>query len=266
MANYKKSLRNASRIAYKATGYKNPMKKGRLMTSRITKQLPKLMSDVLTLKKMINAEKKANNGQLFNNSVAQVNGNSSGHQSYDVTPLISQGVTGQTRNGNSVKIHSMVFKGQVLQQSANHHQGKLKFQIFLNKGTPFTSWTSGDVTNILAPNPINTVYDFNSNRSMDTFKNWQLIKTKIINIKQDNYSGVQGWADFVIPIKFKSYHVKYDDNNTNAITNGQLIMVVTADSGNRNTSTASSLPDIPVTAINTGFDVKVFQQYWYYDN
>lgn len=261
---YRKAVKTSgtkkyARKFYKATGLVNPIKKGKISTTRLIK-------DVAYLKSVLNPEKKEITGSLFNNSVGQVNGNSSGHQAYDVTPIVSQGVTGQTRNGNSIKIHSMVFKGQILQQASNHHQGKIKFQLYLNKGTSFAAWTGADIAQILSPNPINSIYDINSSRATDTFKNWVLLKTKVYNIKQDNYSGVQGWVDFTIPLKFKSYHVKYGDDNTNAVTNGQLIMVVTADSGNRSSTIVSSVSDIPVLGINTGFDVKLYQKYWFYDN
>lgn len=255
----KSGTKKYARKFYKVTGLANPIKKGRISSTRIAK-------DVAMLKKMINAEKKETSEQTYTFDVAQVNFNNNGYKTYDVTPIISQGVTGQTRNGNSVKLHSMVFKGQLLQQSNNHHQGKVKIEFFLNKGTPFAPWSDTDLPNIYNANTLNTIHDINSTRATDTFKNWIKVGSKTLSVKQDNYSGVQGWRDFVIPLKFKSYHLKYDDGNTNAIRNGQLIMVVLADSGNSNGTNLSTITNIPVTAILTGFRVVMTQKTWYYDN
>jgi len=252
-------VRRFGRRAYKLTGLVNPIKKGRLSSTRLIK-------DVAMLKRMINAEKKETSELTYTFNVAQVNGNSNGYKTYDVTPIISQGITGQTRNGNSLKIHSMVFKGQMLQQTGNHHQGKVRVEFFMNKATPFAPWSDTDLPNIYNPYTITGLYDTNSTRSTDTYKNWVKIASKTLVIKQDNYSGVQGWKDFVIPLRFKSYHIKYDDNNTNAVRNGQLIMVVLADSGNSSSTVSSSVTNIPVTAISTGFTMNMTQKSWYYDN
>lgn len=252
----KSGLKKFGRRAYKATGLVNPVKRGNLSSSR-------LLKDVAMLKAMINAEKKETYGSNITTYLGQVLGNASNEYLVDVTPIIPQGITGQTRNGNSVKIHSMIIQGQILQQVSNHHQGKIRIQLFLNKGTTIAAPTAAD---IYQRNPMNNLYDYNSPREIDTYKNWSVLCTRVVNIKQDNYAGVQGWKDLKIPLKFKSWHVKYDQTNTNAVTNGQLLMLITCDSGNASTSVTSTIANIPVTGINTGFQLNYFMKYWYYDN
>lgn len=252
----KAGVRKIGRKIYKATGLVNPIKRGRVSSTRLFK-------DVAMLKSMINAEKKETLGTNVTAQLGQVSGNSSNEYIVDITPIVSQGVTGQTRIGNSIKVHSMIIQGQVLQQSANHHQGRIRVQIFLNKGTTFAT---PNVAELYQRNPINNLYDYNSPREIDTYKNWVVLATRYVNLKQDNYSGVIGWKDVKIPLKFKSWHVKYDQTNTNSVTNGQVLMVVTCDSGNASTTTASTITNIPVTAINTGFTMNYFMKYWFYDN
>lgn len=252
---YRKVVRNTGRKVYKVTGLVNPMKKGQLSSSRLVK-------DVAMLKKMINAEKKEGPNLTMTPSVGQCNGTNYGHYIADITPIISQGVTGTTRNGVSVKLHSFCLKGQILQQSANHYQGKLLFEIYVNKGNLVTP----DIAQLYGVNPLNGLYDINSPRALDTFKGFYKLCSRTFSLKQDNYSGVQGWKDFTIPISLKSHHIKYNDDNSNNVTNGQIIMVILADSGNVSTSVASVNPDIPVTAVSTGYNIKMIMKSWFYDN
>lgn len=225
-----------------------------------------LVRDVAYLKAQLNAEKKQTTQVALNYDVGQVSANGNAYYTTDLTPIVSQGITGQTRNGNSIKVHSMVIKGQVFQMQNNHHQGKLKMMVLLNKGTPISSWSGANVGDIFQSNVVNTLIDFNSNRALDTFKNWRVLASRIITINPDNYQGVQNWKDFVIPLKFKNYHIKYDDTNTDVIRNGQIVLVVVSDSGNISSSTTSTVANIPVTGINSGFKVASYYQTWYYDN
>lgn len=241
------------------------LRKNRAMVRRgmsAVGRVASLARNVAFLKSVVNAEKKETSGAVFNFAAGQVNGNSGVTNIYDLTPSIAQNVTGQGRIGNSVKLHSLVIKGQVLQQQNNHHQGRVKFMIFRVKGSTETL----AISNFLELNPLNSLYDYNSPRALDTFKNYELIRTKSFNLQQDNYSGVQSWKDFTIPIKFKSHHIKYNDNNGTGVTAGQLVMICVTDSGNISGTTTSTQTNIPVTGINSGFSVISWSKAWYYDN
>lgn len=252
----KKQVRNVGRKIYKATGFKNPFKKGKLSSTRLIK-------DVQMLKSMINAEKKQITLSNVSDSVGQVNVNGYGNILRDITPVISQGVTGTTRNGISVKIHSMVLKGQLIQQANAMQAQKIKIEFFLNKGTYLSP--SGLTGQILDTNGLNGLYDINSPRALDTFKNWSRVCSRTFTIGQDSQSGVTGFKDVIIPLKFKNWHIKYDQDNSTSITNGQMIMIVTADSGNFG-STNSTTNYIPVTGALTGSSLNYFIQFWFYDN
>lgn len=254
----KRFVKKAGRKIYKATGLVNPIKKGKISTTR-------LMKDISMLKSVINAEKKQISLQNTSATVSQVFGaNGQGYWLADVTPAVAQGVTGTTRNGNSIKIHSMVLKGQLIQQSGAVQAQKIKIEFFRNMGTYLS--TAGLITQIYDNNLLNGLVDINATRALDTYKVWRKVRTVYATINQDNQSNVTGFKDITIPMKFNDWHVKYNDDNSTSVTHGQMIMVVTADSGNASSSTASTNTFIPVTAVSTGSVLNYFINYWYYDN
>lgn len=262
MVNIRKSLsskasRKISRKVYKATGLKNPFKQGKLSSSRLIK-------DVQMLKSMLNAEKKQISLNATTATISQVFGvNGQGYYLHDITPIISQSLTGTGRSGNSVKIHSLCLKGQLIQQASAVQAQKIKIEFFLNKGTTLS--TTNLVSVIYDNNALNGLVDINATRALDTYKNWVCMCRRVYTINQDNQANVTGFKDITIPLKFKNYHVKYDDTNTNSVTNGQMIMLITADSGNAST-VASTLTNIPVVAASTGSTINYFINYWFYDN
>lgn len=254
-----KQSRKISRKVYKATGLVNPMKKGKLSTAR-------LFRDVALIKSKLNSEKKQISTNNVSQVVAQCFGTGYGHWISDVTPILSQNVTGTGRIGNSIRVSSMVFKGQLIQQSSAVQAQKIKIEFFMNMGTPVSGSTV--IQSIYDTNYLNGLYDINSTRALDTFKNWKLMARRTYTINQDNQSGVTGFKDITIPLSFKKsvWKVKYDDSNSNTVQNGQVYMVVTADSGNGSSSTASTNTFIPVTGTSTGSTLNYFINYWVIDN
>ena len=107
----KSGVKKYGRMAYKATGLVNPVKKGRVSLSRVIK-------DVGILKSMVNSEKFRLETKVDGLGVAQVNVNASGHYIVDVTPVPPQGDGYNNRQGNSIKLHSshydFFFKSKVL--------------------------------------------------------------------------------------------------------------------------------------------------------
>lgn len=249
-------VRKIGRRVYKATGLVNPVKKGKVSSTR-------LMKDVAMLKRVINSEKKEITSAVTSVAVGQINVNANtAFIEQDITPIMSQGITGQTRNGISIKPCSMIIRGQLIQQSGALQGQKIIVEVFMNKSTTISGSL---VAQLYDTNPLTGLYDYNAPRAMDTFKNWVKIASRRFTIGQDNLSGVVGFTDVKLPIRFKGYHVKFDSNNTNAVTSGQLVMVVRADSGNIGGS-ASTNTFIPVTAAGTGSNLNYFIKTWFYDN
>lgn len=262
-----KVLRDAGRKIYKATGLVNPIKKGKVSTARLIK-------DIALLKATINAEKKrfvqttANAQQL-----AQVVANASGHFIADITPLIPQGSGNSQRNGSSVKPHSMFMEMQFFHQANTQQKTRYELEIFIVKGVPISSMSTA-VTQLYngnnfiagqnAGSPI--IIDAMSSRDQDYFKDFKRIYKKNFTIDPDQFSGQSVIKYLKIGIKFKNgYHVKYNDD-TNNLSAGQLIMLIRADNGNCSGATACTLTGVPVTGINTGAYLNYNNTYYYYDN
>lgn len=119
MANFKakarKYVKKQVRRAGKAIKKRYVAKGGNLKVGQIAK-------DVMMLKRLVNAEKKRTTLGSTSFEAAhftgQVNGNSSGHRIVDISPsAINQGNGYNERNGNSIKLHSLVIKGQFIQMT-----------------------------------------------------------------------------------------------------------------------------------------------------
>nr|UOF76869.1 capsid protein [Cressdnaviricota sp.] len=263
----KKNIRNAGRYVYKKTGYKNPMKKGVLSSSRILKQLPKLATDVLRLKSMVNAEKKrleVNPTSTFN--VAQVNGNNSGHFLIDLTPNVSQGIGFNNKIGNSIKWHSSFLDMQFSTQNANISGQTLKIEIVKVVGQPFTT-VSDVLGRYIEPTAFiggGTIYDLHSPRDPDYFKNYVVLHRRYVKIPEDSISSQMQVKRIQIGLKLKNHHVRTNDNDP-TLTMGQVFMIITADQGNFSTSTASTLA-VPTQAVSTGVDIRYQFVHYFYDN
>ena len=127
---YKTKLRNYGRTFYKYSGYVNPMKRGRLSSTRVTKNLTKLAKDINMVKAMVNAEKKRVVLSNNNQAVGQVaNATGSGHFLLDITPNPTQGTGFSNKTGSSIKLHSSHFDFQLFGQTNNVSGIKVKVYI-----------------------------------------------------------------------------------------------------------------------------------------
>lgn len=183
--------------------------------------------------------------------VAQVSGNSTGHWAFEVSPAPANSTAQNGMIGNEIQLTSCFYDFQFISQSAMTLGQRLKMYIIQVKGLPINVAAAGtmflDPTNFITSS---TIYDLHSPRNMDYAKNFKLLKTHNVTIKADNY-GTQGNQFVRIKggLKFKKpITQKYSTN----ITEGQIICLIVADSGNSSPSTASTIPNIPVTAVNTG--------------
>lgn len=252
----RKGVRKAGRYAYRKTGLKNPIKKGRISSTRLYKnasQIARIGAEVAVLRGMMNAEKKRLTVGVNNTLVGQVNGNSSGMYTYDITPYPSQGVTAETRNGASIKWTSAYLQMQFIHMSAT--QSKINGRIYIVKSKDVIN-TSTLQQNFFSPSPFITstsIYDYNSSREQDYFKDFVVLKSRKFSVKCDQISGQTVQTCVKMPLKF-GHHVKFNDN-TNTLTSGQVFLIVVCDSGNIATATSSTVGNISVTAPNTGLNL-----------
>lgn len=212
--------------------------------------IPKIVSDVKALGTMINAEKKRQETSTGLYYVAQnLNLTSSGHSTTDLTPVISQGVTYNTRNGSSIKLHSTVMKFQMIQQANQVTDMRVKIYIFKTTGIP----SAFNIANFLDVNPFNNRYDFNSSRNIDKMPQFKILQVKNVKIKGDAVANVPNQIEFMIAWKHKGdSHIRYD-KDTNVVTKGQIYMVMVADNGDYGTP-------------NSGVTVQHTLRHFYYDN
>jgi len=263
------TIKKIIRKIYKKTGYKNPMKKGKFSSSRAVKQLPKLMKDVSMLKGIINSEKFRIESQASGIQIGQLNGNTSGHYLADFTPLPSQGDGYNNRQGNSIRWKSAHYSMFLTRQGSNQSACKVQIQLIKVIGEPYTS-PSSILGRFIEPNGWvtgATVYDTASDRKPEYFKQYRVLITININFPAPQYASAVSTQQKVINfgLKLPNHHVKWN-NNSNTMADGQVLCLITMDTGNCSTVTASTALNVTNTAVGTGLVMAWNKVDYYYDN
>lgn len=232
-------------------------------------KIGKMYKDVMTMKKMLNAEKKHLTSDIENALVGQVSGNASGHYIIDVSPVPNQGTGFSNRIGQSIKQVSSYYVFQFQRQvgiSAPAAQ-RIKVQFVYVVGQPY-----GTVSNALGPfikaNPFvdgGTIYDYHSERRPEYFKDFRVLRTKTIYFPENNQANQVITKTVKIGLKMpENFHVKWQGNTTTQAV-GQVFMLITADNGNM-AGSVSTLDDIPITAASTGTTFDWYVTHYWYDN
>lgn len=244
---------------------------GRGIKQIATKGVPQMARDIYSLKKLLNVEKKRYDITAYGQFVGQINGTSNYQYTADVTPVPAQGSGYSQRNGASFKITSLYAKLQLYHQSATNAPMKIKIQLVLVRGAPQTA--SGvpismyEYNSFVAANGGPNLVDYNSERNPDTFGQYKVLRTCVVRLQPDQLADQQIIKDFTIKHSFKKgHHIRFD-KDTQTVKNGQLVLIVLADSGNISGSTAAtSTYNIPIKAINTGAILHYDFKYYYVDN
>lgn len=249
--------RAVKRRYFKGKGYRNP-------------KVGQMAKDVMMLKRLINAEKKRYqiNSVSSPQVVGQVNGNSTGHYALDLTPLPGQGTSYNQRTGNSIKWASSYFSLQFTHQSATVQKIKLRLMLVKVVGTPYSNVQTAIQGQFLQANLFTTgsvVYDYYSQRIPDYFRNFKVLRSKTITLNQDTLSSQPVIKTVTFGHKF-DHHVRWATDGT-TVSEGQVILLVLADSGNCSTTTACTIANgIPVTAVNTGLVYNYNIVHYFIDN
>ena len=263
-------------MAWKKFGKKVAKKVGRAIRKRYYGKgklnVRRIAKDVAMVKSLINVEKKRNEWANAVGSptwVGQVNGNASGAQIVDITPIVTQGTSNNQRTGNVIKMTSFYHRFQVLQQGNNTKQGKVIIEYWLVKGqnVPATSATLEKLFNDNVFMPSAPYYiDYNCSRNPDYFADFIPLAKKVVYMKADNTSADVVTSTFAISRKKFNHHIRYDPGTGNVIS-GQIIMTLRADCGNRSSATAyTDTGYIPESAINSGYGVQINFTNYYVDN
>lgn len=252
-----------SRMVYKYTGMKNPIKKGNLSISRLAK-------DVKIMKDMINSEKKRLDTPVINGSVGQVDGNITGFWISEITPFPASGAAYNGRTGSSIKLHSGILQMQF--QAMDNVQNDLKIRIVLLKVDTDSSLQSAfdAFTDAFDPNVFvgtgSDIRDSFSLRNPDTFTKYRAILDRKYTIPADYHAGEKMIKDIVIPLKFPNWHIKFNGNSSTVAESGRIIMCVMADTGNRNPTTTSTISNVRTVGVSTGASFSCASRFFYYDN
>lgn len=250
----KKVGRAAKNRYFKGKGYSNP-------------KLGTMMRDINMLRSMVNAEKKRLVTSSTNQLVGQVSGAAgSGHYIVDVTPNPNQGTGFNQKSGSSIKWHSSHYDFQITGQTGNVGGIKLKMEWVKVIGLPYS--TLNDIFGkYILPNPFiggASVYDVNSNRDPDYFKNFRVIKRQYVTLRPDSITGDVPVKQFSCGMKLKSHHVRNNDNDP-TLTSGQVFLLITADTGNWGAA-ASTLTGVANATALSGVSFSYIRSDYFYDN
>lgn len=237
---------------------------------RNLKGVANLARDVHMLKQIINAEKKQFTLNFNNQIIGQINDNSSGGQIYDITPIPSQGTSGTTRVGNSLKLNGTYIRAQFNQQANLYQEQRIKFYLVETKGIPQATATAilhFFTTNDMIIGGSGQINDYFSRRNQDYFKNFIVHRTKTIKISRDQVSGASNRNVMVLKQRWKNQHVKFISGGGTSPSSGQLLLMVVADTGNihpSNTSTISA--GVTNKLPNSGSIMDLTTTSYYFDN
>lgn len=261
---FKKTVKKAAK---KSSRYLN--KRYFKKKSNYTPKWGRIEKDVAYLKSVLNPEKKKHQQSFTDGLVAQCTGNLDSYFCLDVTPNPAQGTTSITRNGNSIKLHSAYLKMQFQNQSSsNVNPMRMRVMLVQVIGQPLAS-TATFIQRFLKPNqfiPGVSIYDYFSDRNEESFKQYRVLRSKNVYMRANQHSGQQSIVNTSCGIKFKNYHVKFSSDGSTTIQDGQLYLLILADSGNSSTSTTSTLTGTAITAPNTGSFVQMDLTTYFYDN
>lgn len=247
--------------------YKKSAKKA-IKSRPLAKKVAKLSKQVALMK----PEKKLLTGQITN-YIGQVSGNDAAYLALDMTPSPLQGTSENTRTGSQITATGFFSQIQITPMSANVCSGLVQIELWKINGFPsLNAYTFVTSPAGLASNPAELIYnsnlfinnsvkpiiDVNSLRNMDFNKDFTLIRRKSVYFPERSDTTVSTRAKTIkFSAKFKDGHLISFNKNTSTITNGTYFILFKTNIGNVSTTTASTLNNIPLTAINTGFTMSM---------
>jgi len=243
MKRVKRGVRKVTKFAKKVN--RHPVTKGIANIAKIAQMV-----------KLLNVEKKRVDFNYAGSflSLGQYNtALATGALATAMTPTISQGITGSTRNGNSIKLVSCCLDLFVSQQANTINAMKLRwFFVCL----PDNSTDTGAIAvrdRLLEPNPFVNIIDYHSSRDPEFFTQLKIIKQGQITLAADQLATGIAFAQRKIPLKL-NHHMRYNSDASTLTTKNKFFLIMTADTGDANAAS--------YTGANVGFNIR----YYYVDN
>lgn len=175
----------------------------------------------------------------------------SGAFTRDITPVISEGITGSTRNGLSVKLVSACMDIQINQSASTVNAFKYKYYIVCRPDSTVFQTAIDVFNNMFEVNPFSGVRDYHSNRDPETFHQVRIIKQGRGQLSQDQITSAVGYNQWKIPLKL-NLHQKYQTDATTTTSKNQLFLIILADTGDQ--------------TLNSGAQILFNMRYYYVDN
>jgi len=213
----------------------------------VKKGMPRMANiyrDVKMLKSLINIEKKRFDvTQAVPGILGQYNtqtGLNSGQFFTDITPRPPQGVGQGARIGNSLKVVSAMVDMQFAQQATAINDNKIKWFMVMVKDNSDLPTIGDSITRFFEKNPFSSVNDYYSSRDPEYFTNYRVIKTGIVNLRQDNISGGVSYVQQKCPLKL-NFHLKFNTDASVTTTKNQILLFAVASSGDVFLQTAATI-------------------------
>lgn len=242
--------------------------------------LKRIYKDIAMVKGMLNSEKKHKAyAPTGSRSVAQIfsdgtdAGTGSGHDILDLTSsnfVPASGSNQDQRTGSSIRVCSHVLRFQFWQES--NTAGPRVVQIYIIRTQGDAALSIGEFLNPNTffennkPSVTGSVYDNNSRRNQDFYKQFRVLARKTIYVKNDDTSNETVVKNVTIPLKFKSgNHYKFQ-GNTQTVVNGRTFCLLLCNAGNEGSGTPTGFSFIPTAEAETGVRYSYTNDYYYYDN
>jgi len=265
----KKTVKRGARAATKATGKRYGVSYGRQGLKMSKSSVSRIAKDVMMIKSRLNVEKKSKTGLVQLGTVAQMNQNTFGFVTHDLTPLWTQGVGEDQRVGNSLKLSGYNMKIQLRGMTSCYTSRRMKLMII--KTTDTTTPLANIVNDILDPNPLTGIIDYHSQWDYaDNKRVHKVIRTVPMYLSKQSVvpgSGNDTFAainDYNISLKLQDV-IRFENNLVSSPNDCRYFVVILCDTGNR-AGSASTNPGCMVPAANSGVEYQFHDKFWYVDN
>ena len=222
----------------KKKGYKNRMK---------------LYNEVRQIKRLVNPEKfRFDVTSSTDLQFAQfTTGGAAGYYATNITPNPTQGDTGNSRQGNSIKLVSAAIDVQIKQDSSTNNDLRFKWMIVCKPDNGSDTNASTMMTQLLEPNLFSSVIDYHSNRDPEFFQAYRIIRSGYGILHCDAITGQTSYFQRKILLRL-NHHLKFNSDASAVTTKNKFWLVVLADTGN--------------TTLNTGGLITWNARWFYVDN
>lgn len=224
-----------------------------------------LLKDVNRLKKLVKRAKpevKWIANPMSSDLIGQVDGNGGGASGFFITNTCGAGVGVGDRQGLETKLIGINLRLQFSQQSAGTSPMRMIMDVFKFTSRPSTLGTL--INNAYQTDSISGVIDYNSTLNPNYLQEYKRIHSRRVYLRPDNFTGQLMISDLKILLK-QNQKLRYASSTSADAVNMGYAVVIRADTGNKNTTTASTLTTVANTAVSTGAQYRVIFKTYFTD-